>query len=470
MKRYYMYILWIFVCFLLTACSDSADVADDRIESPSLILQETEQLIIEANGGLVYIHLKALTDWKIKSEQSWCVLEQTEGDAGTWTIAVLVKENLGYDERNNVLKIESKEGEVQTVMVVQKQKNAILLSSDKVEMPADGGVFEIVVESNVDFTYNISNDAKEWIVPVITGRTLTKSTLKFECGNNTSNVQRQGCIVVTKGDLKETVVVYQEAFNPSLVLSQKDYVVGSAGDTLKIELKSNIDYQMIIPKLDWLSVVESRSKSSFTHYISVLPNLEYDSRVAEVLFINEERQLTDTVRITQVQLDALIVSKEIYSLSADSCELNMTINTNVDFDIDVSEEWITPIVESRSLLTINTKFKVEANVGNNQREAWIILSYGDISQKIKILQYGRLQNGKVNIVISGSSFSAPLFMGDDVFGIVYWGDESENDYQQGISHSYDDINEYIIKFDIWGSEQLLIPNIVGIKSLDFREW
>ncbi len=57
-------------------------------------------------------------------------------------------------------------GQKQTITVNQKQKDALTVTSNKIEMKADGGDTSIEVKANVNYTYEIDEAAKSWISEV----------------------------------------------------------------------------------------------------------------------------------------------------------------------------------------------------------------------------------------------------------------------------------------------------------------
>ena len=60
---------------------------------------------------------------------------------------------------------------------------------------------------------------------------------------------------------------------------------------MPIQLKSNVEYQMIVPEEEaWIQIVESRAFSDYTHYILVSANDTYGVRSAEIRLVDEEME------------------------------------------------------------------------------------------------------------------------------------------------------------------------------------
>ena len=283
-------------------------------EKPKIEVTTTAP-VVNQEGGTTSVTFTSSTDWTIDVSEgravSWCTVSPTSGSKGTNTLSITTTDNDTYDERN--AKVTIKAGvTVQSFIVTQKQKDALTVTSNKVEIGAEGGNFSIDAKTNVSVTYEIEESAKNWI-SASESRGLTTKTLNFTAKANENTERRQGNIILKGSNgLAETVAVYQDGEKPTLVITSDDIIVESNGESIKIELKSNVDYTMAMPKADWISKDESRAVSAYTHYLIVAPNETYDQRSAIVFFQNETEGLKDSISITQLQKDAIIVAKNEY--------------------------------------------------------------------------------------------------------------------------------------------------------------
>ena len=75
---------------------------------------------------------------------SWCTVSPTKGEPGTNTVSIRVAENTTYDERNAVVTLTANDS-IRKIFVSQKQLDAILLSSNRAEVPVAGGTIDIEV-------------------------------------------------------------------------------------------------------------------------------------------------------------------------------------------------------------------------------------------------------------------------------------------------------------------------------------
>lgn len=290
-------ILWSAV-FLLSACSD--DPENGQPEVPVLTFDKDQQLVFETAGGQADVHFTSTAAWTAEVDQDWCSVTPARGDATSSVVTLTVTANETPDERNATLILKS--GTTTARMTfVQKQKDALTVTSNRVEVGAEGGEVAVEVKANIAFDCEVDETAAEWLSAVQT-RSMTSTQLRFTAAANESFDKREGKIVIRSGELSETVTVYQAGEQPGVMLTQDEYTVGSEGGIVAVELRSNVPFQMrMLDDVAWLSEAVTRSFSTYTRRFEVAPNEDYDYRSARVAFFNEELGLADTVTITQVQ-------------------------------------------------------------------------------------------------------------------------------------------------------------------------
>ena len=244
--------------------------------------------------------------------------------------------------------------------------------------------------------------------------------------------------------------------------------MGSDGEEIVIELKSNVEYEMVMPQeADWLSEVVTRSMSTYTRRILVAPNDGYDMREADIHFVNENEDIDEVVHIVQVQKDAILVAKQSYPVGAEAGQLDFVVNTNVDFEVSVSAGWIRQAPKTRGLVEVPLSFVYDANTNEESREAVIKLSAEGVEQSITVVQEGEKITSRVSIVHSGLTFTAPLITGTSFTdGIISWGDGSSEEYSEEASHTYQNENTHTVVIESVGAEEITLPDLVGVSEID----
>ena len=379
---------------LCQGCSEDKEENPPAPESPSITVESEEDIpVFDTAGGTLALTFTTTSDWTASVDgaaSGWLSVSPASGEAGTHTLSLVTTANDSYDERNASVTITS--GSVKkTITVTQKQKDALILTSNKVELEAEGGDFSIELQANVEVTYEIESGAQTWLTPVARSRGLTSSFLAFHAEANEEAEARQAVIKLAGGNgLTEEVTVYQIGTGPALVLSQSEYIVSSAGETIQVELRSNTAYEIEMPGVDWLRKNSSRSLSTYTHYFIVDPNETYDARSAVIRFIDRENGIEQTVTVTQMQRDAIVVAQNVYPIGVEGGALNFAVQANVDFTVSTNADWITQ-VETRGLKELMLCFDVAPNEGEEMREAAITLESGSATQIIKVQQFGKTE-------------------------------------------------------------------------------
>lgn len=385
---------------LCQGCSEDKEENPPAPESPSITVESEEDIpVFDTAGGTLALTFTTTSDWTASVDgaaSGWLSVSPASGEAGTHTLSLVTTANDSYDERNASVTITS--GSVKkTLTVTQKQKDALLLTSNKVELEAEGGDFSIELQANVEVTYEIESGAQTWLTPVARSRGLTSSVLAFHAEANEEAEARQAVIKLAGGNgLTEEVTVYQIGTGPALVLSQSEYIVSSAGETIQVELRSNTAYEIEMPGVDWLRENSSRSLSTYTHYFIVDPNETYDARSAVIRFIDRENGIEQTVTVTQMQRDAIVVAQNVYQIGVEGGALNFAVQANVDFTVSTNADWITQ-VEARGLTERMLCFEVTPNEGEEMREAVITLESGSVKQTIKVQQFGKMEEPFIDL-------------------------------------------------------------------------
>lgn len=332
-------------------------------------------------------------DWTIsvapiKGGENWCTASPTQGNAGNQTVKIAVVENSTYDDRSVTVTLKSGT-ESKSFVVTQKQKDALLLTSDKVEINQTGGDFTIEVKANINYTAIIGEDCKDWIKEKSNTRTLSTTTKTYSAAVNEDNEKREGTITFTNGTLSETVHIYQ-AGGDIILLSKNEYNIDATGEDITVELRSNCEYEVEMPQVDWIHEISTRAMSSHTLYYSIDANETYESREAEIIYWNKTMNIADTLNIIQAQKDAIILSKKTIEVKAEGETIEIKLSTNIDYEVEMPDvNWITSTT-TRSLTEHTLYYKVAKNENENSRTANItfIKKEDELKERLTIIQYG----------------------------------------------------------------------------------
>lgn len=296
MKRLFLFTLSI---MMICSCSDREIGSSSN---PKAIFLPCDVLTFKSTGGAETIWLHYDDDayknaqWELTGGESWCTASKTSGRSDD-QITFEVIENNNPDERNATFIFTcgtvSKE-----LTITQKQKDALTVTSSKIEIDANGGAAIVEVNANIDYKYEIGKDCKEWITNTET-RALQTATLSFDVAQNTNFEKREGTIIISSSTLSETITIIQAGEKPTITASQNEYKVSGTGENIAIEVSSNVELEVIKPSADWIKESNTRAISEQTKSFTIYANPTTQSRIGEIEFANDKYNLSTKVTINQ---------------------------------------------------------------------------------------------------------------------------------------------------------------------------
>ena len=434
MTKKVLFMLAMLTC-IFASCSDGG--SDDPVNptpKPEEVKAEiTLDSTIETNGlsfgvsaGDNTISFTTNTNWTLTvssttSGTTWCTASATSGSKGSVTVKFTVTENTEYDDRSVSVTVKAGTAS-KTFKVTQKGVDALLVTTANYEVAQEGGSIEVEVKANIDYQLEISETAKGWITEAKSkSRALKATNHKFDIALNEEAEKREGEIIFKSGDKVETVKVYQ-AGGALIMLTQNELNVSDAGETISVEIKSNVEFGVQMPDVDWITdEASSRGMSSHTLKYVVAPNEGYDSRTAEIVFYDKNSDLTDTLKVIQAQKDAIVISQKTYDVKAEGETIEVKLSANVDFEVTMPEvDWIEQ-VESRSMKEYTLYFKITENTGDEDRNTEITFINKEtlLKENITINQKCPKQAGYENgTVIIAKTGTMKELLGDDYLNIT----------------------------------------------------
>jgi hypothetical protein len=269
MMKKALFMLTMLICILAGCSSGGNDEPVNPTPKPEEVKAEiTIDSSIVSNGlsfgiasGEQIVSFSTNTNWTLSvasttSGATWCKASTTSGSKGTANVKFTIDENTGYDDRSVSVTIKAGTAS-KTFTITQKGADALLVTTNKYEVAQEGGKIEVEVKANINYELAISETAKDWITESKSkSRALTTYKHTFEIAANEESEKREGEITFKSGNKVETVKIYQ-AGGAILLLSQNEFTVSDAGETISIEVKSNIEYGVQMPNVDWITDVAS---------------------------------------------------------------------------------------------------------------------------------------------------------------------------------------------------------------------
>ena len=379
---------------MFASCSDGSNDIPTPEEKASITIDSsiiTNGLTFEAAGGEKTVSFSVNKAWTLTvaattGGSSWCTASATSGGEGDATVKFTVKEYSGYDDRSVSVTIKA-EDISKTFTITQKAIDAMLLTSSKFDVSQEGGTIEVEVKANINYQLEVAETAKSWITPTST-RALTTRKHSFAIAASEEYEKREGEIYIKSGNKVETVKVYQ-AGGAILMLSKNECSVSDKGETITVDIRSNMEYGVQLPEVDWIhDMASTRGASSHTLQYVIDANEGYDSRSAEIIFYDKKSNLKDTLKVIQAQRDAIIISKKEFNVKSEGETIEVKLSANVEVDITIPDtDWISE-VKTRGLTESTLYFKVAKNSSFESRVAEITITdkSSNLSERIRVTQ------------------------------------------------------------------------------------
>lgn len=308
----------------------------------------------------------------------------------TSTVVLDIAENTSYDGREGKVTIKQDGGSLSsTITIKQSQLDGLFLTTSEYNLSNEKHTLTVEVKSNIDF--EVKSEA-DWIKYVETKGLKTNQIILDVAANETYDA-REGKVIVKQknGDLTGTITVKQEQ-NYGLILSQTAFDLGNDAQTIEVEVKYNVDFDVVIPSgcKDWIKQVSTKGLNSRTYTFSIGKNETYDAREGSITFKQKNGSLSGTVSVKQSQNNGLFVTKSDYEINNESQTVNVEVKANIDFEVKSEANWIT-VVETKGLKTSTFTLSVEENDSFDIREGKVSVKQidGNLSGDITIKQKGK---------------------------------------------------------------------------------
>ena len=300
-------ILILFIQLVIWGCGkdketgiDDPDILDIPSTASTLEVSE-KKLLTQAEGGELNFNITSNCDWVIRSSNSWCKLssDQGNGDASI-TIKVLPFEE--YEQRSAEITIKA-DTMIRIIEVIQKQKNALILSDNHFNnIPVEGKEISVEVKSNVDYDIIIP-DEMDWIKQVLPSRALESNNYKFEITANSLFDEREGIVIFKdiSNVLTDTIFIIQDAVKAVFDIKEKEYKLPVEGGEISVEVTSNVDIKILIPDefKSWIKSIQPCELGQNNLYFKIEANEECETKKGIVVFSNELHNISDTIFIEQ---------------------------------------------------------------------------------------------------------------------------------------------------------------------------
>jgi hypothetical protein len=336
------------------------------------IILSQKEVNVSDEGGTFVVNVKSNVNYTVDISNGSGWLENIGSKALTskdYTFSV--KKNDKYDDRTAVITFkDASSGISESVTVHQAQKGAIILSKDSVQVPSEGGSIEVELKASLEYNISIITGS-EWVK-----RTDTKALNTYRhsfsvAANDTYDSREAKVVFSSKTTSVSDTLTIRQAHSNGLIVSERQKYLDALGCTFEVEIQSNVAYTIMMPSgVAWLKQVGTKGLDTYKHTFSVDENKTYDDRSASVVFRSKDGALTDTLFVTQRQLNALILSEKAYSLDNNAHDITVKVRANIAYSVEVETgvDWVAEI-NTKALTEYSHTFHVSSNPDQAYRSA-----------------------------------------------------------------------------------------------------
>ena len=184
----------------------------------NVLILNTKEINISNDAASVEVELRSNTEYEIviPKEVTWVKRNQTRA-MRTDLLAFSIDENETYDNRTARIAVKDKNSSLaDTLIIHQGQLDAIFIDSNKIELDYGDESFSVKIRSNIDFRFNVPQEAQEWI-KVVQTRGLEESSANFTIEPNTGFNREIAIPCTGSNDTNDTLYVKQEGIKTILM-------------------------------------------------------------------------------------------------------------------------------------------------------------------------------------------------------------------------------------------------------------
>lgn len=298
----------------------------------------------------------------------------------------------------------------------QEEEDVFKLLSNRADVPADGGLVEVKISTNIEYKYDVTVD---WVTEVDT-KAVEEKTHVFDVEPNPTDKERVATLTFCAGTTCIPFTITQEAgesVSPYLEVDETELTI-DADDAqgYLINVKSNAEWTVESSK-SWCNVSLTRAKGDGSFEITCTKNTGTERKAVVTV---SSGSLSCNINVTQRAVDEPepedpyleVDGSELIFEANDALGREISVTSNADWTVSSSRTWCQV---SPSSGKGNGTFEVTCteNTSDVDRRAVLTISSGSLSCKIDVTQKaaeGPATEGYLEITSTDVEFSAESSM------------------------------------------------------------
>lgn len=294
---------------------------------------DKDVFVIPANGGDFDVTLGSNMKYTLHIKDEWVRNVQTK--MSIETLNFNCDPNETYETRETDIIIRFDNNTERNIKITQDPKVGISeINKDEFIVPYEGGGFSIELGTNMKYNLTFKD---EWISQIQSRYNV--ETLYFICEPHSLYEQRETDVTISFDNGTERVIkIKQDAKNGSSQIDKEEVSVTNESGEFEVVLGTNMKYTIQCAD-EWISQVETRMTVE-TLVFAYQANDIYENRETQILiqFDNDTQKI---IKVTQSpKVGFASVNKESIDLNAMSTLFDVTLSTNMKFDVIIADNWL----------------------------------------------------------------------------------------------------------------------------------
>jgi uncharacterized alkaline shock family protein YloU len=373
---------------LFISCRSDDNVYQSRLKE---LLLEDMSFSYEAGSQEQVFRHEDLSAYSVAATQSWCMPSL---DVSNSKLVVSVKANDTYDVRRDTVTLtDATNKATRSIVVTQARSTGLFLDKTYFEASMYGDTITTALMSNVSYEVQIP-DSCDWVTKADkTSKTrgLDTTAVTFYVKENKTYKDREAIITVINKDEKLTdkLMIYQP-FNTVFSADSTNFDVSMYGDTITVNLETNISYNVTIPdSCNWITRKSSPKGADPKALVFIIKeNTTYHDRNGVITLSNGDAHVSIGIKVHQPFTAVLNADKKSFDVPMEGGTVTINMESNVSYDVKIPEgcDWITRPATSktRAKQASAVVLKVAENKTYKDREAVVVIGNKDAGAEVKV--------------------------------------------------------------------------------------
>lgn len=253
---------------------------------------------------------------------------------------------------------------------------------------SDGGSRELQFESSSDWSITIDDTrTSSWLSVTPSSGKAGSVNVSIIVAENETLDERQSRITISAGSIARHINVTQKQ-KYALTLTSSRFEVPQKGDEIKVEVKSNFDFDITIADSckSWISSFDTKALTTHELTFNISPNKETTTRNGIITISGGGA--SEEIKVFQAGGKILILNEKKYDILGIGGTVTVELSSNFDFDVVMPDvDWIEETA-TRAISSHTRYFTISENGDYESRLAEIIFKSNDgtVSETVTIKQ------------------------------------------------------------------------------------